>query len=348
MSFAAEIITTLCVFVLTYTLTGGIRNYALTRELVDVPNKRSSHNIVTPRGGGLSFVITFNVSLLAYGYLNNFDSSFLIGVLGSGVLISLVGFIDDHRHIAAHWRLIVHFLAAIWVLFCFGGFPLVKIGGIQYEFHIVIQIIAAFYLVWLLNLYNFMDGIDGIASLEAITVCLGGIVLYWLAEPTGNTWIVPALLLAAVAGFLPWNFPQAKIFMGDAGSGFLGLMLGALSIQAAWIAAELFWSWLILLGVFLVDSTVTLVRRILRKEKFYEAHCSHAYQHAARQFGSHIPVSISVGFINLLWLLPIAVLVALNYLDGIAGLLIACIPLIILAFYFKAGVSDEVSDGLSE
>jgi len=192
----------------------------------------------------------------------------------------------------------------------------------------------------LLNIYNFMDGIDGIAGVEAVTVCAGGILLYWLNDPSDVTYIVPAILLAAVAGFLLWNFPKAKIFMGDVGSGFLGLMLGALSIQAAGVEPDLFWAWMILLGVFIVDATVTLIRRIIRREKFYQAHCSHAYQHAARQLNSHVRVTISVGLINLLWLLAMAILVTLQYLDGVSGLIIAYIPLIILVFYFKAGASE--------
>jgi Fuc2NAc and GlcNAc transferase len=131
------------------------------------------------------------------------------------------------------------------------------------------------YLVWLLNLYNFMDGIDGLACIEAITVCLGGALVYVLAVPRGEGWMVPVLLLSAVTGFLVWNFPRARIFMGDAGSGFLGLSIGVLSIQNSWAAPELFWSWVILLGTFIVDATVTLIRRIMR----------------GRIFGKHITIT---------------------------------------------------------
>jgi Fuc2NAc and GlcNAc transferase len=195
------------------------------------------------------------------------------------------------------------------------------------------------YLVWLLNLYNFMDGIDGIAGMEALTVCLCGAVLYILCLPEGNDWVVPLLMAGAVAGFLVWNFPRARIFMGDAGSGFIGIMLGAMSVYAGYVSPELFWAWLILLGAFIVDATVTLVRRGLRGEKVYEAHRSHAYQHAARKAGSHIPVTLAFAGINLLWLFPLAVLVTLGRLDGFAGLVIAYVPLVVGAMWFKAGVS---------
>jgi Fuc2NAc and GlcNAc transferase len=166
--------------------------------------------------------------------------------------------------------------------------------------------VAALSMVWLLNLYNFMDGIDGIAGIEAITVCLGGALIF--AESGSELWLAPVLLLGSVAGFLFWNFPSARIFMGDAGSGFLGYVLGLFCLQAASISSESFWAWVILLGVFVVDSTVALFRRLLRGRRIYVAHHSHAYQHAARRYGAHAPVSLSVGAINLLWLLPISTL----------------------------------------
>ncbi|BBH47469.1 hypothetical protein KU43P_39460 [Pseudomonas sp. KU43P] len=200
--------------------------------------------------------------------------------------------------------------------------------------------LAAFYLVWMLNLYNFMDGIDGIASVEAIVVCTGGALIYWL---TGHAALggAPLLLAFAVAGFLIWNFPPARIFMGDAGSGFLGVVIGALSIQAAWADPSLFYSWLILLGVFVVDATWTLVHRLARGEKVYEAHRSHGYQFAARRNGRHLPVTLGVLFIDLLWLLPLAVAVALGWLDGLVGVLIAYVPLGILAIFYKSGSAEK-------
>ncbi|MCF5585074.1 glycosyl transferase, partial [Pseudomonas syringae] len=131
-------------------------------------------------------------------------------------------------------------------------------------------------------------------------------------------------------------------FMGDAGSGFLGLVLGVLSIQASWASSQLFWSWLILLGVFIVDATVTLFRRLLRGEKVYEAHRSHAYQFASRRYGRHLPVTLAVGLINLVWLLPVAMWVALKGGDGLTWTAIAYIPLVLLALRFRAGGAERM------
>lgn len=327
-------------YVMSWLLTGTLRRYALKNSLLDIPNERSSHSLPTPRGGGAAIVLTFLVCLLLLAGLNQVELSALVGLLGAGILVAGIGFIDDHQHIAARWRLLVHFIAAGWVLFWFGGLPPLPVVGITLGIVWLSQLLALIYLVWLLNLYNFMDGIDGIASIEAITVCLGGVVLYWLVEPTGATWTQPALLLVAVAGFFYWNFPRAKIFMGDVGSGFIGMMLGILSIQAAWVAPELFWGWMILLGAFIIDASVTLVHRVVRGEKIAVAHRSHAYQYAARKLGSHKIVSLAFGGINIFILLPVAVLVALGRLEGVIGLLVVYTPLVVLALYFRAGARE--------
>ncbi|AZF52042.1 Undecaprenyl-phosphate alpha-N-acetylglucosaminyl 1-phosphate transferase [Pseudomonas sp. R4-34-07] len=255
-------------------------------------------------------------------------------------MVALVGFMDDHGHIAARWRLLGHFIASGWALFWLGGLPQISVLGLEVNLLWFGQFVAILYLVWMLNLYNFMDGIDGIASIEAISVCLGACLLYWLAGFEGLIWL-PMLLAAAVAGFLFWNFPPARIFMGDAGSGFLGITLGVLSIQAAWSSSQLLWAWLILLGVFVVDATFTLIRRLVRGDKVYEAHRSHAYQFASRRFGRHLPVTLAVAGINLFWLLPLSLCVVYLGLDGAVGLIVAYVPLIGLALKFNAGALER-------
>ncbi len=328
-------------FLASLILTGWFRHYAIATRLLDIPNARSSHHQPTPRGGGLAVVCVFLFSVPVFFLMGLMTSGELCAFLGSGALVAVVGFMDDRRHIPAPLRLAAHFLAAAWGLFWLGGMPalpminLVQVPGMG-------SVLGLFYLVWLLNLYNFMDGIDGLAGIEAISVCAGGGLLYWLAGNNAHYWPL-AILAMAVAGFLCWNFPPAKIFMGDAGSGFLGLVLGLFSIQAAWSAPQFFWSWLILLGVFIVDATWTLLHRLLGGEKFYEAHRSHAYQRAARRFGAHKPVSLAVVMINLFWLLPVALWVGKGGLNGLLGLLLAYCPLFILALIFKAG-SKEVSE----
>ncbi|NBF12242.1 MraY family glycosyltransferase [Pseudomonas sp. Fl4BN1] len=321
-------------------LTWVLRRYALARSLMDIPNSRSSHSIPTPRGGGVAIVLSFLAIAPILSLFVDIPWPYIWALWGAGALTAVVGFLDDHGHIAARWRLLAHFIAAIWVLVCLSGFPPVRLFEIDFNFSWAGHVFAIFYLVWMLNLYNFMDGIDGLASVQAVSACFGACVIYWLAGDTSLIW-APLLLAMAVLGFLYWNFPPARIFMGDAGSGFLGLVLGVFSIQAAWTSPRFFWIWLILLGVFIVDATFTLARRLLRGDKVYEAHRSHAYQFASRQFGRHLPVTLAVLAINVLWLFPIAICVGLLGLDGTIGLMLAYVPLLFLAFRFHAGELEQ-------
>ncbi len=314
-------------------LSGILRRNALRWGLIDVPNERSSHHIPVPRGGGVAVALVFLCLLPLLQWHTAEASSLFPALYGAGALIALVGFLDDRGHIPARKRLIAHFAAAAWILFqlfppLLAGAPgdWLLVGGF------------ALFLVWLLNLYNFMDGIDAITGSETLSVCLPAALLSWALLPHDPSWRVLLLLAASVAGFLVWNLPPARLFMGDAGSAFLGIVLGALALHAFRHAGPLFHAWLVLLGVYIVDASVTLARRILAGEKFYQAHRTHAYQHAAIRFASHGRVSLAVALINLLWLFPLATAAALEWLDGPLAIIIGYLPLIVLAFHFQAGV----------
>lgn len=332
----------LTVFFTAWMLTRGLRRYALNNSLIDIPNERSSHSIPTPRGGGVAIVISFSLVLPILVQLDMLGFAQLIALLGPGLLVAAIGFADDHGHIAARWRLLGHFIAAGWVLFWLGGLASVSMFGTTFQLGWVGHALALIYLVWMLNLYNFMDGIDGLASAEAICACLGMCAVYLVSGADDLVW-APLVLAAAVAGFLWWNFPPARIFMGDAGSGFLGVMLGGLTLLSTRTSFELFWCWVILLGVFIIDATFTLLRRMSQGHKVYQAHCNHAYQNASRHYQSHKSVTLAVVLINLIWLLPIAMLVAAGAVDGAVGGGIAYVPLVALAWKFRAGLNATSS-----
>lgn len=327
------------IFLVSFLLTAVFRSYALKKNILDVPNERSSHCLPTPRGGGVAIVITFMI-LLIYAYLiRALPFTHFISFSVVGFFVAAIGFMDDRHNLPARWRLLGHFLAAVWGGVGVGGLPNLELFGSELQLGAVGNVLVVLYLVWMLNLYNFMDGIDGLASLEAICVCVGMCIVYQLVGAY-ELIVLPLSLAMAVMGFLFWNFPLAKIFMGDAGSSFLGILLGLLSLQAVWHSPKFLWCWLILLGVFIVDATVTLCRRFFRGAKVYEAHRSHAYQFASRRFGKHLPVSLGVCVINISWLLPLSLSVALSLMDGATALVIAYIPLIFLAFFFDAGKSE--------
>ncbi|OVZ92066.1 glycosyl transferase [Yersinia frederiksenii] len=330
-------------FVVSVMLTYLLRVYALKNNIIDTPNSRSSHVIPTPRGGGVAIVVSFLIGIMLFyfqGYLALLPA---VGLIISGGVIALVGFWDDHGHIAARWRLLAHFSAAAFLLFCLGGFPALTISGYTIDLGLFGSVFGLLFLVWMLNLYNFMDGIDGLASAEAVIVCIGAIVIYLIS---GNhieldSYLILWLLASTVLGFLLWNFPPAKIFMGDAGSGFLGLIIGSLAISAGWIETKFFFCWLILLGLFIVDATWTLVRRVLGGFKVYEAHRSHGYQIASRKFKRHLPVTLLAIAINVAWLFPIALLVGLNIVNPIIALIISYIPLLYVDYKLNAGINND-------
>lgn len=316
-------------------LTGLLREYAISNKVLDIPNKRSSHFHATPRGGGLAIVLVFMCSLPALNYLGILTSINMIGLLGSGLLVSAVGFADDRKEVPVFWRLVAHFLAAAWGIVWLDLIPSVEFPGVGME--LAVGLGAVVYVVWFINLFNFMDGIDGLASLETVTVCIGLVVLAILTSSEQYVLGPPFALACATLGFLVWNFPRAKIFMGDAGSGFLGLMLSLISLQAALFDPLLLVAFIILFGAFIVDTGVTLARRVINGEKFYEAHCSHAYQYAARKYKSHKVVSSFFALLNVGYLLPLAVMVVLREMSIIMALVVAFAPLLMLAILFKAG-----------
>lgn len=329
------------VFCITYLLTGLFRSYALKNSLMDIPNERSSHEIPTPRGGGVAVALVLFVSYALLSFLEPTIQQSALAIISACIGIFLVGLIDDHRHVSARWRLLVHFSGISVGLVMMGGIPPVDVFGVRVETGYIGAFLIVMCMVWLLNLFNFMDGIDGIASVEAITTGLALSFISWFVAPESAVWMLPLIMVCSVTGFLMWNFPPAKIFMGDAGSGFIGALLGLLTIQATWEAPVLFWCWIIMLAVFIVDASVTLFRRLMALEPVYKPHRSHAYQNAARNYNGHLPVTLGVGFINVFFLFPISLFVATGMLEGLVGVLMAYVPLFFVALYFKAGVKEK-------
>jgi UDP-N-acetylmuramyl pentapeptide phosphotransferase/UDP-N-acetylglucosamine-1-phosphate transferase len=262
------------------------------RAILDHPNARSSHERPTPRGGGLAVV---PITLVAWVAGAGFDlPAGLAVILCGAVALALISWVDDLRSLPAALRLAVH--AAI-----------VGVGIIWLDDHGLIfqgllpawldTLAAGILWLWFVNLFNFMDGIDGISGVE--TICIGaGLVALAAAtaHATPPAWF-GATLAAAAAGFLAWNWHPARIFLGDVGSvpvGFLlGFLLLALAARGYWAAA------LILPAYYLADATITLGRRAWRRERIWQAHAEHFYQQAVQSGMSHAQVSLAILAANL-------------------------------------------------
>jgi Fuc2NAc and GlcNAc transferase len=321
--------------------TGLMRRFALQKNLIDVPNERSSHASPTPRGGGVAIVIAFFAAAVLLSLLGLMDAKILGTLLIGGGAIALVGFFDDRWHLRAGVRLSVHLAAALGVVILLGGIPEsaltrwglhgVWIGGLA----------AVLVLVWTTNLFNFMDGIDGIAGSEAVFVSGAGALLNWCHGGAPGLTASMLCVAAASLGFLRWNWPPARIFMGDVGSGFLGFTLAVLGLAASQLGAIPFEAWGILGGFFLLDATITLLRRMVRGDQWLNAHRMHAYQQLARRWKAHLPVTLSVSAINLAWLLPWAWLAVRTPDNAKYFLIAALVPLSVLVILAGAGRKEN-------
>jgi Fuc2NAc and GlcNAc transferase len=329
------------VFLASMVLTGVIRRFALARGVLDVPNSRSSHVAPTPRGGGLAIVVTVLLTVGVMYLRGDVPADLAAALLIGGPIVAIVGFIDDLRGVSASARLAVQFAAFGWCVYRLGPLPPIHLGFSVVNLGVVGSIAAVVFLVWFLNAYNFMDGIDGIAGVEAISVMTFGTLLLVHQGAEASMALALLVVAASAAGFLIWNWPPARIFMGDAGSGFLGFFVGALAWATVVHGRLSIWVWLIMLGAFIVDATVTLLRRWYRGANLAEAHRSHAYQRLSRKYRSHLKITLGILVINIVWLDPLAYLAATRPSLGAACTAIAWLPLIAVALSAGAGVEGD-------
>lgn len=296
-------------WLLTAALTWLVRRYALRRKLIDAPGERRSHSVLTPRGGGLSIaavmlLVLFKLSMDAPQW-----RGFLLAAMPGLVLVALVGWIDDHRSLSPGLRIVVHAMAATCLAVAallLGADPWIAVAG-------------ALAVLALTNIWNFMDGIDGLAASQAAIAAAG---YAWLAGAGVPLWFA-AMLCVACLGFLPFNFPRARIFLGDVGSGSLGYLLALLLVMVlveprrpdVGFAGDALL--LLPLAAFLVDAGLTLSMRMVQRERWWEPHVRHAYQRWSRRLGSHVPVTIAYG----LWTL-VSVVLMQRLASSASGLMI--------------------------
>ena len=249
--------------------------FALRRNLLDLPNERSSHSSPKPRAGGFSIVCVILLAVTGLTILHMVSPLASAG-LALGGLIALVGGWDDFVSLPIMARFAVQAFACTGAVLTLLTYHQARRMAGDAIFAVVLLVVASLALVWLVNLTNFMDGIDGLAGTEAVTVGAVCCVLSLASHGTNSPAILFGVLAAAALGFLLWNWYPAVIFMGDIGSGFLGFCFGALAILAAVQHVLPVFVPVILLGVFIVDATYTLLRRMSSGERWYTPHRSHA------------------------------------------------------------------------
>ncbi|KLE11271.1 glycosyl transferase [Aliarcobacter butzleri L354] len=283
----------LILFLFSFLLTFFIKNYMIKKSLVASVNERSSHTVPTPHGGGIAIAITWFIGLFYLYFIGQIEENLFCALL-FGTVISIVSFFDDIYELSPKLRLIIQAIVAIGGLYFLGGFETLTFGIFDIQNSIFTNIFAFFMIIWFINLYNFLDGINGYAGSEAIFLSLAGFILFG-----GNHFLV---LAVAVLGFLYWNWNKAKIFMGDVGSTLLGYNIAIFTIYYANQEPTNFWIWIILFSVYWFDATLTLIRRKLNKERLSQAHKKHAYQRLTQAGWSHYKVTnYSIGLNILLF-----------------------------------------------
>ncbi len=291
------------------------RAYALRRGVVDAPGERRAHTTPTPRGGGVSIV----VALLLTGawWLRGLADPFELSCALAGLaLVAGVGLLDDHRPLSPWWRLAVQGIAS----------ALLAVGTGHATGEPTLAVAAFVLAMALTNIWNFMDGIDGIAATQALLCALA---IGLLGHGAWSWWALA--LAAATLGFLPFNFPRARIFLGDVGSGALGFALAALLIRTvAGTSAAQAWLWALPISAFVIDAALTLARRMLRAERWWRPHAQHLYQQWARRTGSHPRVTLAYAA----WTLAAIVLMATLGGQGHDALRVS----VVVVAWYTAGV----------
>ncbi|WP_069478586.1 MraY family glycosyltransferase [Sulfurospirillum halorespirans] len=280
-------------FILSCLLTYFIMRYAIKKSLLAEVNERSSHTTPTPHGGGIAIAVTWFLGLVYLFTCKAIEPSLFYSLM-CGSLLSFVSYFDDLYELSPKLRLFVQAVVSIAGLCALGGISRIDFGFLVFENQFITNTLAFLGIMWFINLYNFLDGIDGYAGSEAIFLAISGWLLFG-----GDHFLI---LIASVAGFLVWNWHRAKIFMGDVGSTLLGYTVAIFALYYQNSGFSIF-IWIILFGLFWFDATLTLIRRYKNHEKLSQAHRKHAYQRLVQSGILHDRVVFLALGINLILLI---------------------------------------------
>ena len=284
-----------------------IRYILIKNKLFDIPNNRSSHVKPTPRGGGTVIVVTLLLSIGVLALNKMIETDFSIGMLLGISLISTTGLIDDIKSLPVLIRVIMYVSTAVLSLYLIGVISHISINNYSINLGYFAYFFSTLFLVWLTNLYNFMDGTDGFAATQTICVALFcGLLLF--SSDNISLGIIFFCCASSTIGFLVFNWPPAKIFMGDSGSLFLGYAILVFIFQTNTSELISIWTWLIMLAFVLGDTTTTSLLRLFLVKRWYGSHRSNAYQNLARVLDNHLKVLLGIMIYHILWLMPLAII----------------------------------------
>ncbi len=311
-------------FLISLALLMGFKRLAPRLGFMSAPNDRSAHKAPTAVGGGICFAIATLAGLYWAGSNVGSDGRLIVTLQLGGLLVASVGLVDDRFNLGAWSRLTIYLLASLVL-----ALQVRELGPIVYLLLCVVAI------TWVINLVNFMDGIDGFVVTQALCVAMGTVFIAAFLPHTGPLIVLNLTLAAALLPFLWFNWPPATVFMGDSGSVFLGFYLAAMGILAYRLEAALGAVWLILMMPFLVDATATLFLRLCRGLPPHQAHSEHAYQRLTRGVDSPLPINLGLLAIHGIWQFPCAVWAVYSSYSLLFPVIFSAIPSILLVVYSR-------------
>ena len=320
------------VAVVTGLVTATYMRWAKSVAVLDHPGPRSAHREPSLTGGGVGIVAGVMVGLVGLGLMGRLEVLQLVIFLAA-LLLAVVGALDDRHSLSTRSRLVAQVVASSIVL------GMAAVEGLVAE-HSVWLPAGLLALIWLTNLFNFMDGIDGIACAQTLCIVLPAI---WLSSEFSAFDELLMFAGAACAAFLLFNWPPARLFMGDTGSLFVGILLGSVAVLSSFSGELSVWVWLILWASFIADASLTLALRARRGERLDHAHSQHAYQRLARLWAGHRPVTLAMLAVNVFWLWPLAILAASRPGWAAPACVLAYLPLLGIVGYL-----DSIDAGARE
>jgi len=285
-------------------LTPLVRRYAVARGIADSPGPRRSHDRVVPRGGGIAIA----VAALGCAAAGAASAGNTVVFICGAVIVVMLGWLDDRKSLPAGRRLLVQAAVGVGAVALIGPVTAISVGEFEIAGTWIWSALAIPALIWLMNLFNFMDGADGLAASQCVISCSVFATIFVVAGEFELAWIAAALA-ASTTGFLVWNWPPASVFLGDAGSLLLGWAAGVLALGGVVTGAMSVWLAFIVVSPFVIDATATLVWRLVRGERWYTPHRDHAYQYLLRRGWSHREVLLSWIGLNAVLVAPAAAVV---------------------------------------
>ena len=309
----------------------GYKKFAIRNQVLAIPNRRTLHKNPIPKGGGVVFSILSVCSVLLVWLECKLPVELLWVLVVGGLTATIFGILDDMRNIRASIKLTIQILLSAWTVYWLEGYEMVLTDWIP---SYLSTPLISFLLVWMMNGYNFIDGIDGMAASGAVFISSTLALVIFLTVEHIEIIYIFIFIAVTVSGFLIFNWPKASIFMGDSGSIFLGFTFGALLVFTVTNGILSVWTWLAVFGYIFADISVTQIARIILVKNWWQAHRSHAYQNLARITGSHLKVISSVTIYHLFWILPLTLWSALVPEFAYVAVFFAVTPAMMIAYKY--------------